>query len=89
MLLLILALILRNRIKKILQLVLRDLLAQLTRLRKHDESVFDVEGARFLDEADAVETIDGFGFEDLADDSGAAFWCACQCLFWDWVVVVL
>lgn len=76
MLLLILALILRNRIKQILQLVLRDLLAQLARLRKHDEPVFNIKGARFLDEADAVETVDGFGFEDLANDGRAAFYGA-------------
>lgn len=72
-LLLSLALVLRNCIQQVLELLLSDLLAELACLCEHDEPALDIGGARFLDEADAVETVDGFGFEDLVEDSRAAF----------------
>lgn len=72
MLLLILALVLGHGVQQLLELVLGDLLAQLTGLGEHDETGFDVSSAGFLNKADATQTIGGFGLEDLVQDSGAA-----------------
>ena len=71
--LLSLALVLRNCIQQILELLLGDLLAELACLCEHNQSALDIGSARFLDEADAVETVDGFGFENLVEDGGTAF----------------
>lgn len=70
---LLLLLVIRHGIQKILELCLRDLLAQLARLREHDEAVLDVGGTRFLDETDAAETVGGFGVENLAEGVLAGF----------------
>jgi hypothetical protein len=49
-----LALVLRNRIQQVFELLLGNLLTELTSLCEHDEPALDIGGARFLDEADAV-----------------------------------
>lgn len=66
-------LLLRHRAQKLLQLLLRDLAAQLARTREHDEPVLDVLRARGLDQLDPVEAVRGVGRDDLRDEGGAGF----------------
>ena len=70
---LLLLAIIRHRIQQLLELLLRDLLAQLPALREHDEPVLDLGGALLLDEADAAQPVGGFGVEDLVQDALAGF----------------
>ena len=80
LLLLFLALVLRDRIEQVLQLVLRDLLSQLARLRQHDETVFNIRCAGLLHETNAVQPVNGFWFKNLVHDGSASF----RCLFPMW-----
>lgn len=63
----LLLLVLRHGVEEILELGLGDLLAQLARLREHDEAVLDVVGALLLDEADAAQAVGRFGVQDLVE----------------------
>lgn len=74
-LLLVLALVLRNRIQQILQLVLRDFLAELARLGEHDQTILDIHGPGLFDEANPAEAIGGGWIKDLVQDGGATFGC--------------
>jgi len=53
--------------QQILQLLFGDFGPQLTRLRQHDETVFDFNGVRLLDQADAAKSVSSFGVEDLIE----------------------
>lgn len=71
-LLLLLALVLRNRPQELFQLVLCHLLSQLARLGHHDQTVLDVGGARLFDETYPTQTVRGGGFEDLGENGSSS-----------------
>lgn len=75
-LLLFFILLLRYSSQYLLELFLRDFLADLAGSRKHNKPVFNVCCAGFLDEADAAKAVGGFGEEDLREDRGALVGCA-------------
>lgn len=54
--------------QELLELSLGDLAAQLSGLRQHDESVLDVLGPLFLDEANAAEAVRCLRVKDLVED---------------------
>lgn len=66
--LLLLLVLLRDRAEDILELVLRDLLADLACSREHNEPVLDVCCAALFDEADTAEPVGGVGRQDLRED---------------------
>ncbi len=72
---LLLLLIVRHGVEQLLELVLGHLLAQLARLRQHDEPVLDVGRALLLDQADAPQPVGRLGLEDLVEDRLARFGC--------------
>lgn len=61
--------------QQILQLLLGDFGSQLTRLCQHDKPVFDFDGVRLFDQADAAKSVGSFGVEDLIEGGLAGFGC--------------
>ena len=70
---LLFALVLRNSIQELFELILGYFLSELACLCQHDQPVLDVECARFLDETYTTETISGCRVEDLGQDGSATF----------------
>lgn len=63
----------RQARQHVLELVLRDLAAQLARLGEHQQAVLDGRGALLLDEADARKTVRCIGLENLVEEVLAGF----------------
>lgn len=71
-------LIFSHSLEQSLQLLLRDLLSQLSTFGEHNKSVLDVFGAGGLDEADTAEAFLCGWFEDLVKDGLALFRGCCS-----------
>ena len=67
-----------HRPQQLLQLLFRHLRPQLARPRQHDQPILHVDGAGLFDQADAPQTIGGFGQEDLREDGSSGVGCARQ-----------
>jgi hypothetical protein len=71
--LLCLLLLLAHSFQDRLELLLVDLLPQLSTARQHDQTALDVFGAGGFDETNATDAVGGFGLEDLREDGCAGF----------------
>lgn len=67
----ILTLILREAAQQILELILRDLAAQLAGPRQHDQPILYIGRPRLLHQPYPTQSVGGFGFQDLGENVGA------------------
>lgn len=77
---LLLLLVIRHGIQQLLQLVLSYFLAQLSRSRQHDQSVFDLSRALLLDEPDPAQSVRRLWVQNLVEDRLFCFRCFGECV---------